>query len=741
MKLNEQVVRSSAERAPVTPGPSPADRGVEAMLDVIAGAQRERAPRPAPPPPAPPPPEPARLADRTANMARGGAVPSATEVERVLGANDLVDEFYLERALVAARPVCRLVARNPAGREVGYATGFMVSPQLLLTNWHVFETAAHATNAVADFDFRLDFKGNPAPAVRFLLRPDRFFTASRPLDYALVAVEPRSLDGAVALATFGFHRLIPATGKIWEGEWITIIQHPGGQRRQFAIRENQLVEKQPLFLWYMSDTAQGSSGAPAFNDSLQVVALHHSGRARRDGGLYVLRDGRRVPSLDGVDDSEVLWEKNEGVRVSVICADIASRLPAADPHVRELLAVIAGRQGDVMSNALARGAGLPVARPVLPFEAAAPDGPLAAAGASGTIVVPLQLHVTLAWGGPPPALAPAIPALGADGAVPLEAPALEKLVHPVHDPDYGNRRGYDDDFLGARVPLPEVTDLDVVSRLGNGRHVIPYEHFSVVVHRARRLALFTASNVDGRPQSRRPEPGDYSRRGLTGLAENDREKWLTDPRIPAQDQLPDLFYNQDRTAFDKGHLVRREDVCWGRTRRQIVRANGDTYHTTNCSPQVAAFNQSSRDGRWGQLENHVLAHVKNDRYTLFAGPVLDDADREFEGRDEHGAVAIKIPSRYWKVVVARRDGQLEAFAFVLTQDLKEVRFEAEEFRVDEEWTPYMTSLADLEAALRWVRFPDVVRQADQYGTAAGDEVLDAAGIEALGESRRRPGRR
>ncbi len=39
---------------------------------------------------------------------------------------------------------------------------------------------------------------------------------------------------------------------------------------------------------------------------------------------------------------------------------------------------------------------------------------------------------------------------------------------------------------------------------------------------------------------------------------------------------------------------RREDVCWGKTYDEVRRANGDTYHTTNCTPQVAGFNQSSK---------------------------------------------------------------------------------------------------------------------------------------------------
>jgi endonuclease G len=187
-----------------------------------------------------------------------------------------------------------------------------------MTNWHVFRTAVEAQNAIAEFEYKFDIRGNPVPSVRFLIRPDLFYYSHRDLDYAVVAVDQASMDNNAGLDQFGYHRLVPTPGKILDGEWITIIQHPGGQRRQFAIRENQLIGKQENFLWYMSDTAQGSSGAPAFNDSFQVVALHHSGKAKKEGDLYVLRDGTKVPSLEGIDDADVIWEKNEGVRVSVM---------------------------------------------------------------------------------------------------------------------------------------------------------------------------------------------------------------------------------------------------------------------------------------------------------------------------------------------------------------------------------------------------------------------------------------
>ena len=209
---------------------------------------------------------PAALARRAAFLSLGGARPTDTELERLMGTDDLVDEFYLERALVAARPVCRISIRAPSGHERGCATGFMISPRLLLTNEHVFGSAEEAEPSIAEFNYRFDIAGRPEPSYQFVLRPDQFFFNNEDLDFAIVAVEPNSIDRRMTLGAFGYHRLIGESGKGLIKEWMTIVQHPGGARRQFAIRENQCVEDQdPDVIWYMSDTAQGSSGAPVLN--------------------------------------------------------------------------------------------------------------------------------------------------------------------------------------------------------------------------------------------------------------------------------------------------------------------------------------------------------------------------------------------------------------------------------------------------------------------------------------------
>jgi endonuclease G, mitochondrial len=55
---------------------------------------------------------------------------------------------------------------------------------------------------------------------------------------------------------------------------VNIIQHPGGQPKQMAIRNNLAAVLQGDDLAYFTDTKAGSSGSPVCNDQWQVLALH-----------------------------------------------------------------------------------------------------------------------------------------------------------------------------------------------------------------------------------------------------------------------------------------------------------------------------------------------------------------------------------------------------------------------------------------------------------------------------------
>ncbi|HYF07656.1 MAG TPA: DNA/RNA non-specific endonuclease [Acetobacteraceae bacterium] len=657
---------------------------------------------------------PERMAKRSAHLAEGGRRPSRTELERLLGTNDLVDLNYLGRGLAAARSVCRLILRDASGRPIGHATGFKVSPSVLITNYHVLPTPQAASQTLAEFDFDLDLAGRQRPTTCFALAPERFYLSDQDLDTALVAIVPEPVSGAgSALDAYGYLRMNPEIAKINpEVEFVSIIQHPQGLPKQVSIRENQLLRIEGTKIWYRCDTAQGSSGAPVLNDSWQVVGLHHSGvPATNAQGDWLRKDGQ--PAQDEDDDSEVNWIANAGIRVSSIVAFAAGAEPG-NPHLAEFLRCARTDAppevtGDPVEwhGAEGRDAGQrPTNSPVVEQR---PGG--------ARITVPISLDVAILSAVPLRAsAAPPAPRLAAPAVTTLAA--VERLVMPFAErDDYSNREGYDEDFLdpagGLPVPLPVVRDPGRCAPLLDGSgSLLDYHNFSIEMDAKRRLALYTASNVDGSKAAKEPEPGkNYSRAALGGLGKNDKELWFIDERIAPQHQLPDRFFTKDRNAFDRGHLVRREDVCWGSSWRRIRAANGDTYHTTNCSPQVMRFNQSKYQGKWGLLENMVLRQAESERLCVFAGPVLSPRDRLFSGEDDDGPVEVKIPSRFWKVVVARQGNRLQSFGFLLKQNLRDVAWE---FQVDEGWEHETKSIAEIEEIADAIDFPDEVRKADQH---------------------------
>jgi endonuclease G len=319
---------------------------------------------------------------------------------------------------------------------------------------------------------------------------------------------------------------------------------------------------------------------------------------------------------------------------------------------------------------------------------------------------------------------------GDRGETPYGLDSAEKLVEPFRDDDYRSRRGYKEWFLDEerrrpafRVPMPAAALPEVLAPTRNGGTILHYQNFSVAIHAKRRLALFTASNITKEDWLRKPDKTKkYGRKDLSGLGEHDQEMWFLDRRMDAGYQLPDEFFTNDRQAFDKGHIVRREDVAWGDDYDTLRRANGDTYHVTNCSPQVAGFNRSNLGSEnWGALENVVLSAAASERLCVFAGPVLRARDQVFVGRGRDGApLRARIPESYWKVVVAVGDASLEAFGFILEQDLGDVAWT--ELLVPDKFVPALYPLATIEQRTGVV-FADELKEVDQYERAGGAELV------------------
>lgn len=218
-------------------------------------------------------------------------------IERIIGQDDLFPISYLEAGLQAASPVCRIEIRDRIGRVLGHATGFLVSPSLLLTNNHVLDNYETAQFSRAQFNYEVDLDLKERPMKTFRLTPERLFITDQKLDFTLVAIEDRSDDGA-KVSDFGFLPLIPQTGKGLVGEYVSIIQHPSGAPKAVAIRENQIMDVFDHYVHYSTDTMPGSSGSPVYNDEWIVICLHHSGVPDpKNGAEFIANEGIRISSI------------------------------------------------------------------------------------------------------------------------------------------------------------------------------------------------------------------------------------------------------------------------------------------------------------------------------------------------------------------------------------------------------------------------------------------------------------
>jgi endonuclease G len=240
-------------------------------------------------------------------------------LERILASPDLLPGIWLRRGTEVADAVTFIETSR------GNATGFLVSPWLLLTNEHVLPTADDAADAVLNFRYQRAADGRISQVRRYHLDPDRLFLAQRQLDYALVAVAPGARQRPAG-QNHGFIPMIGATGKILLGQPVNIIQHPLGRPREVAIRNNRMLTLTDTTITYATDTDSGSSGSPVFNDRWELVALHHRGVESRDASGEAV-DLRGNPVTSQTPEELRNWVANEGVRASAIVADIRLRTP------------------------------------------------------------------------------------------------------------------------------------------------------------------------------------------------------------------------------------------------------------------------------------------------------------------------------------------------------------------------------------------------------------------------------
>lgn len=547
--------------------------------------------------------------------------------ERIIGGDELQPIAYLERGVIAARAV----ARMDLGSQ-GFGTGFLISPRVLITNNHVLPDPATAARALAQFRYEVDLSDAELPPVSYRLLPKELFHTRRDLDYTVVAVEAVAQENATPLSDFGCLPLVEATGKISEGEWLTVIQHPDGGRKQICVRENRFIKRAENFIWYTTDTKPGSSGSPVFNNDWFVVALHHAGVPEEVNGV-----------IQKNSDGSTKWVSNEGVRVSRIVQTLKEAHPSHS-LLRPLYAV---------TPATAR---ITTPRPPPPIVTPPKEARMSDIR---TVSVPLEIKLQVRSDG---SVAPvSVTAGGAtESTTATGVVFLEKSKKPSasfdapFDEDYSKRKGFDPDFLGTgalAVGLPVMGDAveavaaPLLKPKNGNKFVLDYHNFSVAMHKVRRLPIYSAANVSFGNRFDMSRPTDV---------------WRRDPRILAEYQLENWYYASNQ--FDRGHMTRREDLEFGSSPKGALASAADTCHWTNCVPQHSRFNQNKEI--WQGIERYVLEQSILEgeiNAQIITGPILDDGDPEYR--------KVKYPLQFWKVVAAvTSKKKLFATAYVAGQE-------------------------------------------------------------------------
>ncbi len=569
----------------------------------------------------------------TENLRREGVVAT----ERILAKPDLLKINFLYRAAARSAAVGRIAYRNSDGSLEGFATGFLIGPQLMMTNNHVFKDQSEVEGCVLQMMYEdpLSPTGPAAGTIPIL----RLIDTNPELDMSLLEVGTATEEGHPA-SDYGWIHLEGQLGKLDKGWAVNIIQHPDARTKEISLRDNEVLDIKGSMLEYKTDTEQGSSGSPVFNDMWQLVALHSTGVPDKNAqGLWKSKRLNDYVDPATITDADVVWRANGGFRVSDIYAYLKKNL-GSHPLVARALSE---------------------SPPTLETRPSQPAKVNNMSTSSRKFTIPLTIEVSL---GTPTDPSSSIPAVAPVLTLPPDTKSEEakkKGRAPRPLPLTEPRNGFSSSFLGHEVPMPGLANLDGdVLRLLNeprkpqsGRSdatELKYFNASIFMSASRKIALFTAAN------------GGVENRGKTQRGD---DSWFYDDRIDRDDQLGNYIYAGN--DFDRGHLNRRDDLDWGVDQAAATQSNDDTFFWTNCSPQHTGFNQSSKDGLWGALEEFVSSRAGTKvPFCIFNGPVLSEADRVSKVDN-----AIKVPSQFWKVVVVPRvlgaAKPLSVTAFLLDQ--------------------------------------------------------------------------
>lgn len=247
-------------------------------------------------------------ADDSLVIVEAGEPPSRSTLERMIKAtNSMINvNSFLDRLGRIATQVCRIEVK---GKALG--TGFLLGPDIVMTNYHVVETVIQSVKGhkPEDIVLRFDHKfladettlnsgvtyrlslpdwlidHSPYDLVDMEKAPKPGLPDPEKLDYALLRVdgkpgnEPVGQNASPQGQPRGWITL-PDTNYDFEPESpLFIVQHPKGEPIKLALDTQAIIKLNDnrTRVTYRTNTEPGSSGSPCFDQNWELVALHHGG--------------------------------------------------------------------------------------------------------------------------------------------------------------------------------------------------------------------------------------------------------------------------------------------------------------------------------------------------------------------------------------------------------------------------------------------------------------------------------
>ena len=230
-------------------------------------------------------------------------------LQSMVNADPVFDPAFVLQGIANTR---RTVARiEISATGTSYGTGFLVGPDLLLTNYHVLESLITAPSTISTIRVRFDYEANPDgktvndgieiglaannPVLTFspyckedktgLLKIDDIVWPPDALDYALVRLAEKIGNQPFGVGAYNANS--EARGWIkqggaspmYAGSHMIILHHPAAQPVKISLGLNRVLgcDQHYRRVRHQVNTSKGSSGSPCFDHRFNWIALHNMG--------------------------------------------------------------------------------------------------------------------------------------------------------------------------------------------------------------------------------------------------------------------------------------------------------------------------------------------------------------------------------------------------------------------------------------------------------------------------------